>query len=169
MEMNDTFAATVAAVVPVLWLVAAVEMHQYRRRMQQVAGFADQLLTDAVTAVRSAPAGGESVEVTTLAKTALNTEAPKETSRTAYDLYFYYQLTAAQMIATEGFALAWLLGWHDDPKITGWVMLAATMAGFVAVLALPIRAVKAEAKMEERRRELRREALRDFLRGQENE
>ncbi|WP_371588040.1 hypothetical protein [Streptomyces virginiae] len=47
MKMTEAFAATIAAVAPVIWLVAVVEVHQYVKRFESL-----QVLGAAATRAR---------------------------------------------------------------------------------------------------------------------
>lgn len=120
MRINDTFAATVAAVVPVLWLVAVVEVHQYRRRMFPLEWPIDQQLESALESVRSV--SDEALpEVISIARLALEEARfhEPENKKMLYRFESRFLIVALGLLGLEAPSLLWLLGWHDDPVLWG--------------------------------------------------
>ncbi|MFE3123906.1 hypothetical protein ACFXHD_10835 [Streptomyces hydrogenans] len=158
MRMNDTLAATVAAVVPVLWLVAVVEVHQYQRRLFPVEWPGDERLVRIAEIVRS-PQGGATPEILSEARLILEDakmHVPK--GKKVLDRFVLrYEIVSVVLMLIEAMSLLWLLGWHDAPEVFGWVCVGGTLLGFLCVLRLPLSATGEEAlyAVSERARHLR--------------
>lgn len=144
--MTETYAATIAAVAPVLWLVAAVELHQFLRRLAEPLTYnavlararrraetsegtpTPELLAEIEAAIP--PEGHASMEA----------EAPIKARVAAV-----YLFTAALLLGAETASLLWL--GSDQPRASGlaWFCLVSVLVGFLIVTAAPAYVTNGEA------------------------
>ncbi|MGC5007458.1 hypothetical protein [Streptomyces sp. DT203] len=141
MQMSESYAATIAAVVPVIWLVAAVEVQQYAKmsaanaRLLEGAARHGQRLLDKA---------GERPSLEDL-KT-VSDEMSLQTDQGAEDLSsfpprlvpYFWSLFVGVLIAAETVSLYWLGADGGGPHPGwAWFCLVSTLLGFVAITVLP--------------------------------
>jgi hypothetical protein len=164
MRINDAFAATVAAVVPVLWLVAVVEVHQYQRRLFPQEWPIDEQLATAYEVVRSISGAAPPEVITRAARVLERAELHVPENKPVLDRFVRrYELVSVGLMCLEAVALLWLLGWRADPVVMGWICLVGTGLGFYGVLRLPIAAINQQALFSTEQRARRMREIREFL------
>jgi hypothetical protein len=139
-KMTETFAATIAVVAPVIWLVAVVEVHQYVKRLEnlQILGtaagrarrYAEQVegpmtLEQASTLSRLLKEGGSS----------FNEKMGEAPAKAGVTIGYLFVVTI--LLTAEAFSLLWLGGPQKTNAWMAWFCLIAVLLAFFAVLVLP--------------------------------
>ncbi|MFD9905620.1 hypothetical protein [Streptomyces sp. NPDC059063] len=141
MEMNDTMAATVAAVVPVLWLVAVVEVQQLTRRMLPLD---DAVFREMDDVLREIGSGGSDVssDLAERVETLLTTRAVIAPGHLAVMKRYWvrYSGLAVLLLMLEAGSLLWLISpiQGTAASVMGLFAFVGTMASFCAVLFFPV-------------------------------
>ncbi|MFE3379918.1 hypothetical protein [Streptomyces anulatus] len=165
MRMNDTFAATVAAVVPVLWLVAVVEVHQYQRRLLPAKWPMDDQLANIAQVTRAT--SGAAARPEFIAEARLVLEEARlyvpDDKRILDRFVTQFETLSVGLICLEALSLLWLLGMHDAPVVMGWVSFCGTMLGLLGVLRLPVAAINQGALHSVRQRARDLQQVGEFL------
>jgi hypothetical protein len=168
--MTETYAATIAAVAPVLWLVAAVEMHQYLRRLAEPLQYNAELAR--VRRRAEGTEGPPSAELLAQVEAAIppeghasmEAEAPVR-SRIAQA----YLLVAALLLGAETVSLMWLGGAKHADSGFAWFCLVAVLLGFLIVTFAPAWLAHGEALYGHRQWERDTRLLRAWVRTQRRE
>ncbi|GAA1944567.1 hypothetical protein GCM10009837_83330 [Streptomyces durmitorensis] len=170
MQMTESYAATVAAVVPVLWLVGVVEQHQLAKAFAQRSRELQDMVADHR---RTIAAVGEGATVAQLqaAMESLKLAPPDRDAKIKNFASAAWAIAIGVLLPAEAAALTWLADPSRGPQEL-WATYCwwATMTGFLAVGSVPLvmalwtdrqatRGMRADT-MEIR--ELRRQLLRDF-------
>ncbi|MEU0634575.1 hypothetical protein [Streptomyces sp. NPDC005989] len=138
MQMNETYAATIAAVIPVLWLVGAVELHQLTKQWAVAASDLERLAKSVKNRLDAAEAE-RVLDVFSRALVDVDTQnqAGKLQTRPGKLIYNLWLLLVGMMMAVEGFTLYWLGADGGPNPGLAWFSLGVTVAGFVAVTGVP--------------------------------
>ncbi|MFG2349892.1 hypothetical protein [Streptomyces phaeochromogenes] len=139
--MTETYAATIATIAPVLWLVAAVEVHQYTRHFEGLQG-SRQLVAQARRYAEriEGPTTDEQLEeldefVSQSTSSALDALSPPEVRRR---IAWAYLLLVGLLLGAEAVSLLWLGGAQAAAPGWAWFCLIAVLLGFLAVTTLPV-------------------------------
>lgn len=139
-KMTETYAATIAAVAPVIWLVAIIEFHQFTR------AFTANPVADALVGVRNqalrmnGEPSREEVEGLAAALEAALTAFGGEHRelRTMKRLVsFGYLVISTVLLVAESVALLWLSGSQKPDGASAWFCFIAVSVGFAAITVLP--------------------------------
>lgn len=168
--MTEPFAATIAAVVPVIWLVGAVEVHQMMkiyltsaRHLEDTAGQAEKLLRDA----GEQPTSEQLVELNKEIGERLNEGVEQTKLFPPGFLNFLWTAVVAVLLVSEFEALRWLAA--DDPGPRpglAMYMLVTTMVGFGAVTIVPVAVAMTQTMGHLRRGKERHAAVGDAVEAQ---
>ncbi|MFG2730749.1 hypothetical protein [Streptomyces canus] len=140
MKMTETFAATIAAVAPVIWLVAVVEVHQYIKRFEslQVLGTATTRARRYAEQIKGAMTLEQASNLSNIMKEGGASFREKFTQPPFKSVVStVYALIVAILLASEGFSLFWLAGPQKTNSWMAWFCFIAVLLGFLAVLVLP--------------------------------
>ncbi|MFG2613905.1 hypothetical protein [Streptomyces anulatus] len=167
MQMTEPFAATIAAVVPVIWLVGALEVHQMMkiylasaRYLEETAGEAEKLLRD----VGERPTSEQLVELNKEIGERLDDGVEQTKVFPPGFLNPLWTAVVAALLLSEFEALRWLA--TDDPGPRpglAMYMLVSTMVGFGAVTIVPVAVAMTQALGHLRRGKKRHTAVRDAV------
>ncbi|MFB7238310.1 MULTISPECIES: hypothetical protein [unclassified Streptomyces] len=138
MQMTESYAATVAAVVPVLWLVGAVEQHQLAKNFAQRSRELEDLArrNSQVTAALADDASLADIEA---AMARLEVPESDRDGRLGAITTLVWAVTAALLLPAEMSALLWLGDSSKGPsEFAATYSLVAIMLGFLAVGSIPI-------------------------------
>lgn len=150
MEMSESYAATIAAVVPVIWLIASVELHQFSKQsMEEGANFERALL--ARRRLLEEPPAGTSLEGLERASEQIAelervlAQVDEETGRGIEGLnilppvltYWVWTVLVALLVSVEAVALYWLGSDGDSEPGMAWFCFGATVVGFLAITVMP--------------------------------
>ncbi|MGI5192719.1 hypothetical protein ACQEVY_03510 [Streptomyces sp. CA-288835] len=173
MKMTETYAATIAAVAPVIWLVAAVEGHQY---IKQFEGFAKldgglgqaRRLAEAV----EGRATHEQLEAIASARRRGEEAFPRKEDifgRIRRYVALAYLAVAMGLLSAEFMSLGWLTTPDRiNEQYAAWVCLCAVVAGFVLVTIMPVVVVLLTWAAGTRKANEDYEWLVEFIEGQRN-
>ncbi|WP_307517357.1 hypothetical protein [Streptomyces umbrinus] len=141
MKMTETFAATIAAVAPVIWLVAAVEWSQYIKRWEGTQAFGASLRRARRLAetVEGRTGGARVQEILSILDEGRRSlpESPSVEPPAKRRTAFAYLCVASLLLTAEGFSLVWLASSQKAEPVTAWFCLTSVMVGFFAVMLLP--------------------------------
>ncbi|MEV7951701.1 hypothetical protein AB0O74_32610 [Streptomyces rubiginosohelvolus] len=167
MQMTEPFAGTIAAVVPVIWLVGAVEVHQMMkiylasaRYLEDTAGEAEKLLRG----VGERPTSEQLVELNKEIGERLDDGLEQTRVFPPAFLNPLWAAVVAALLLSEFEALRWLA--TDDPGPRpglAMYMLVSTMVGFGAVTIVPAVVAMTQAVGHLRRGKKRHAAVRDAV------
>ncbi|MEU6603141.1 hypothetical protein [Streptomyces flaveolus] len=140
MKMTETYAATIAAVAPVIWLVAAVEVQQYVKRYESMTSLGDQVLR--LRRYAEQVEGRMTTEqLDELMRIAREGHASFQSSFRQAPVKKYvsaaYLVVVGVLLAAESASLVWLAGPQKDTPVVAWFCLISVLLGFLAVSALP--------------------------------
>lgn len=140
-KMTETYAATIAAVVPVLWLAAVVEMHQVGRRIASL--LEKHPVTRARQLIeREGGVGLDAVRAEFLqAKMIFDKANPVLNKR----MILTWGMTVMLLTAAEIGAVGRLGGLPCTGPGWAWFCLLVTVGGLIAVASLPLEVVLREA------------------------
>lgn len=138
MQMSETYAATIAAVIPVVWLVGAVELHQLTKQWAAAVGDRERMAESVKSRLDAAEPeavlavfNGALVDIDTQNRAGKFQIHPEEL------VYYLWLLLVSAMVAVEGITLYWLgAGGGPNPRFA-WLSLGVTAAGFLAVTGVP--------------------------------
>ncbi|MDQ1022489.1 hypothetical protein QF035_000071 [Streptomyces umbrinus] len=140
-KMTETFAATIAAVAPVIWLVAAVEWSQYIKRWEGTQAFGASLRRARRLAetVEGRTGGARVQEILSILDEGRRSlpESPSVEPPAKRRTAFAYLCVASLLLTAEGFSLVWLASSQKAEPVTAWFCLTSVMVGFFAVMLLP--------------------------------
>ncbi|MFJ8668553.1 hypothetical protein [Streptomyces sp. NPDC093600] len=138
MQMTESYAATVAAVVPVLWLVGALEQHQVARSFAQRLREIEELTAEHHRALVSLREGVSVAEVAT-ALEGLKGLKPDRDAKLKNFASAAWALTVGALLVAETQALGWLADSSRGPdEFWAEYCLWATVLGFAAVGVIPL-------------------------------
>jgi hypothetical protein len=138
MQMTESYAATVAAVVPVLWLVGAVEQHQFARSFAQRSREVEELAAEHRRTLASLGDGVTVTEFTT-ALAGLRDLKPDRDAGLKTLANIAWGLTVVALLPAEVAALGWLADSSRGPnEFWAEYCLWATVLGFAAVGVIPL-------------------------------
>ncbi|MEU0309765.1 hypothetical protein [Streptomyces cyaneofuscatus] len=165
MQMSESFAATIAAVVPVIWLVGALEVHQMMKiylasaqYLESTAGEGEKLLKK----VGEHPTPDQLIELNKEMTERLDDGVEQLKAFPPSFLNFLWAAVVGALLLSEFEALRWLA--TDDPgPRPGWAMylLVSTMVGFGAVTVVPVVMAMTQTLGHLRRGKQRHAAVRD--------
>ncbi|MFF7870499.1 hypothetical protein ACFZCT_29070 [Streptomyces qaidamensis] len=138
--MTETYAATIAAVAPVIWLVAAVEVHQYVKRYENMINIGDVVARAKQRAERiegpmTRDQFNELSQLVAEGGTALR--ASFRVPRVKRYVSAAYLVIVALLLCAEALSLVWLAGPQSADFGVAVFCLIAVLVGFFAVSALP--------------------------------
>lgn len=168
--MTETYAATIAAVAPVLWLVAAVEVHQFLQRLAEPLKYNAMLAAVRRRAERedSPPTAELLAEIEAAippeGHASMDAEAPIKSRVAAV-----YLAVAALLVSAEAVSLLWLGGPQHRASGLAWFCLAAVLVGFLVVTSAPAFLAHGEAVHGHRQANQDLEVLRAWVRAQRRE
>ncbi|WP_329163935.1 hypothetical protein OHB49_28895 [Streptomyces sp. NBC_01717] len=138
--MTETYAATIAAVVPVIWLVGVVEVHQIAklavsgaRQIEDAARAGEQILKEA--------GDRPSFEVVARASHQMTAQIDKGSEELRafppLPLAYFWTAFVSILLAAEALSLYWL-GVSGGPHPGwAWFCFLSTVVGFGAITAVP--------------------------------
>jgi hypothetical protein len=139
-KMNETYAATIAAVAPVIWLVAIVEWHQFVRGLESVSATREAL----ARARRRASQIEEPASLDELAQVRGLLAQVRETAESQPEVNpikratsFVYLFVAALLLAAESMSLIALGEGPKDNDWMAWFCCAAILIGFLVITVMP--------------------------------
>ncbi|MGA5472543.1 hypothetical protein ACPCUK_27690 [Streptomyces arboris] len=165
MQMSEPFAATIAAVVPVIWLVGALEVHQHSKlylasaqHLEATARRGEQLVADA----GDQPTQAQIAEIQKEMGDRLDDGLEQLRSLPPMFLMPLWSFVVTALLLSEYLALRWLAMDNAGPH-PGWAVysLVATLVGLVAVTAVPTFAIMAQTMRHLRRGKQRHAAVRE--------
>lgn len=165
--MTETYAATIAAVAPVLWLVAAVEVHQFLQRLAEPlrynAGLARTRRRTERTEGPPTPELLAEIEaaIPPEGHASMDAEAPIKSRVAAV-----YLFVASLLVSAEGVSLAWLGGARHADSALAWFCLASVLVGFLIVTSAPAFLAHGEAVYGHHQMNQDMEGLRTWARAQ---
>ncbi|MEE4493568.1 hypothetical protein [Streptomyces sp. BE230] len=165
--MSETYAATVAAVAPVIWLVGAIEFHQVLKRIEQYVADEEQALEDRLVSLRAE----DDDEVAGELAGAANRPSNRKRVLSTLSLYaVWYSLTLALVCVTLS-SLVWLGEDGGPGKVSGDSSSLATICfcvlaiGFFVVTMAPAVATMARMRQAAGRNNVRRRAIQQNIAG----
>ncbi|WP_327710038.1 hypothetical protein OG912_16825 [Streptomyces sp. NBC_00464] len=139
MEMSETFAATVAGVAPVIWLVGALEMHQYAKRRADESRALEKLYAEGRAAAEGGDPGTVREAIRLMQERVEPVLASAESNMTLRKaVYSLWAVVVAALLAAESGSLMWLATGGGTESGLAWLCLVALVAGFAAVTSLPV-------------------------------
>jgi hypothetical protein len=147
--MTETYAATVAAVAPVIWLVAVLEWHRFVKGSVSVASALDALTR---SRQRAESVEGDASNDDLRAVAALVHQAREAVANRPFDaphqkkMSIVYLIVASLLLTAEGIAL-FALGSESTDGSSGdaYFCFYALLVGFLAITVLPSYAASKEA------------------------
>ncbi|MEV7491429.1 hypothetical protein AB0O08_11810 [Streptomyces anulatus] len=142
MQMSESFAATIAAVIPVIWLVGALEVHQQMKVYLASAQHLEASARQGEKLQEEAGTNPTPAQLLTLhKKLGEHLDDGVEQLKTFPPTFLIplWAVVVAALLLAELEALRWLV--TDDPgPRPGWAlfMLVTTMVGFGAVTVIPV-------------------------------
>ena len=159
MQMSEPFAATVAAVAPVVWLVGAVEYHQVAKRAAEGYTVGEELLAQAVEDLK----GASDTEVLAHQWTESQQQLLVGPIRLVplFPLYVLWTVVTACLLYAMVVSLAWLAKGDDQNKASGQAVFCYCTLGFSFLIVTVTPVIAAVGRMF--RSAQRRQALRAEL------
>lgn len=149
--MTEPYATTIAAVAPVLLLVAVVEVQQITQRTRQDSAAMTAAYRDAAAKLRAREAGvspGELQEIRARVQQ-LESEHNAGLQGFARVLYYVWAFTATALVAVVSLALTWLgRGSGDADPFMAWFCFSALLWGTFVVVNMPVVAWIAQSRQE---------------------
>lgn len=140
MQMSEPYAATVAAVAPVIWLVGAVEFHQIVKQMEQVHADREAHLADGLKAIEAEP--DDAVAERLLGE--FDGPSPRMVGTERVLVYCIWALITLALVVAIVVALLWL-GEDGGPgresgasSGTAVALLYVLVLGFATIILLPV-------------------------------
>ncbi|MFJ2474201.1 hypothetical protein ACIOWI_14560 [Streptomyces sp. NPDC087659] len=162
LRMTEPYATTIAAVAPVILLVAVVEVQQFNRRARQRSAVMAAAYNDAANELE---ARGPEASLGELRELNARVAQMEDENRDRYSgftrvLYNVWAYTAALLLAAEGMALTWLAGDNrlEDQLVAGFCLIALIWGTFV-VATMSIVASIAQSHQEAKSAKTYRRAL----------
>ncbi|MGX1223151.1 hypothetical protein [Streptomyces ambofaciens] len=155
MRMTESFATTVAAVAPVVWLVGAVEYHQVAKRMKDGFEEGERLLAETKAELERA----SDAEVLAFEWT----EQQRRTLRGRRELvpvFMVWSVITGSLLIAMIFALHWLAVGDEKNAASAEVTfcLASLVGSFALVSVMPVAAAQRQTdRVNKRRAVLRKE------------
>ncbi|MFF1834882.1 hypothetical protein ACFVXE_11850 [Streptomyces sp. NPDC058231] len=140
MQMSESYAATIAAVVPVIWLVGAVKVQQFvkiaassARQLEDASRLGEQLLAEV--------GGHPSLEVLTSVSIQMSAQTDRgyEELRAfpPLPLAYFWTICVGTLLGAEALSLCWLgINGGPNPGIA-WFCPISTLIGFGAITVVP--------------------------------
>ncbi|MEV6357687.1 hypothetical protein [Streptomyces hydrogenans] len=136
--MTESYAATVAAVVPVLWLVGAVEQHQFARSFAQRAREIEDFIVEHRRILSGLENGVTATEFLAAINGIKELKPDRDRKIRAFAL-FAWALTVGLLLPAETAALGWLADSSREPdEFWATYCLWVTVLGFGAVGIIPL-------------------------------
>ncbi len=163
--MSETFAATIAAVIPVIWLVASLEAHQlmkpylaYSQRFEQAAQEGERMLSEA----GEQPASERIFAVQTEMNNRLAEIIEDQRTVDPPILFTFWVTFGGILLSAEWMALQWLAESDPgpDPGLAIF-LLASTVGGFSALAFVPVAVTMVQATKHRKRGHKRHTALQE--------
>jgi hypothetical protein len=136
LKMTETYATTVAAVAPVILLVAAVEVQQITRNWREVSAQMVEAYGEAMRGLATAGTDASRAELHEMAKPVLEASARATRARDLrFGLFFTWVATSIALFLALAGALVWLAddGRAAEPWLA-WLCLLALLWGTAAVV-----------------------------------
>ncbi|MFE9300542.1 hypothetical protein [Streptomyces sp. NPDC006856] len=165
MQMSESFAATIAAVVPVIWLVGALEVHQQSKlylasaqHLEATARRGEQLVADA----GDQPTHEQIMAIQKEMGDRLDDGLEQLKSLPPVVLIPLWSVVVLGLLVSEYLALLWLATDNAGPH-PGWAtfLLFATALGLVAVTTVPAFAIMFQTMRHLRRGKQRHAVVRE--------
>ncbi|MCX4657620.1 hypothetical protein OG249_37840 [Streptomyces microflavus] len=165
MQMNETFAATIAAVVPVIWLVGALEAHQVMKfylassqRLEETARVGERLLKEAGAEPTAERIGALQKEM----GDRLDDGVEEQKTFPPASLFAFWVIFGTILLTAEWQSLQWLAEGGPGPRPgLAKFLLSSTIAGFGAIIVVPSGVTIAQTMRHLRRGKRRHAALRE--------
>ncbi|MFE6065783.1 hypothetical protein [Streptomyces sp. NPDC056525] len=138
MQMTEAYAATVAAVVPVLWLVGAVEQHQLARSNAERGREIETVVAENLQKLKSLDPKASIQEIkSAVSNLKVVPGDPEEKLKSI--IGWVWTVTTAALLSAEAAAISWLAEPDGKPeKFWAHYCLWTLLVAFLIVGALPI-------------------------------
>ncbi|MFH9610436.1 hypothetical protein [Streptomyces sp. NPDC017448] len=167
MQMTEPFAATIAAVVPVIWLVGALEVHQMMKIYLASAQYLESTATEGEKLLKKVgehPTPNQIIELNKEMSERLDDGVERLKTFPPSFLNPLWAAVVAVLLLSEFEALRWLAADDPGPRPEWAVfLLVSTMVGFGAVTVVPVVVTMTQTLGYLRRGKQRHAAVRDAL------
>ncbi|MEV8587722.1 hypothetical protein AB0424_12380 [Streptomyces sp. NPDC051180] len=168
LRMTESYATTVAAVAPVLLLVAAVEAHQFLRRSQQSSERMVEAYERAMAEVSARDPESSRTRLQEIAARVTTAARAEDPAVNSYGwVYFAWSSVAVSLLTSLILTLGWLAddGRQPDP-VSAWISLISLITGgFVVCNLVVVTAIRA-SRREVKAARAYRAAIEDAVRNQ---
>ncbi|MFG3426155.1 hypothetical protein [Streptomyces californicus] len=167
MQMTEPFAATIAAVVPVIWLVGALEVHQMTKIYLVSAQYLESTAREGEKLLKKIgehPTADQIVELNKEMSERLDDGVEQLKTFPPAFLNVLWAIVVMALLLSEFEALRWLATDNAGPRPEWAVyMLVSTVVGFVAVTIVPVAVAMSQTLAHLRRGKKRHAAIRDAV------